>query len=73
MTYKEMLEKLRELEERISALEFVKRSRPIVPQPMTYTLGCSVCGLGSDGPMAYACPRPDCPSAIRCNSITGEY
>lgn len=76
MTYKEMLDKLRELENRIRALEqkhitfgpqFTPGTlpQPMMPQP-TYTLGCRVCGLGSDGPMGYACPRSDCPSAVRC-------
>lgn len=38
------------------------------PMPPTgpYTLNntCSACGMKFDGPMGYACSRPDCPSGV---------
>lgn len=62
MNYKQMLEKLQELEARLLALEAKQRAAPIVPQ-----LGCSRCGLGSDGqPMGYVCNDPLCPTRISC-------
>lgn len=68
MTYKEMLDKLAELEQRISSLE---RQQHIATWPKTntqLTRGCQVCGLGSDGrSMGYVCNRSDCPTAITCN------
>lgn len=72
MTYKQLLDKLRELEDRIRVLEQLPQTRGpqftpgTLPQPIYNTLGCRVCGLGSNGPMGYACPRSDCPSAVRC-------
>ena len=59
-----MLDKLHELEKRVLELELRLDGQAL---QMGGT-ACRVCGLGSDGPMAYACPRPDCPSAARCVS-----
>ena len=58
------------LQERVRTLE--SRHRTFGPLftpgtiPEKFTLGCHVCGLGSDGAMGYACPRSDCPTAVRC-------
>jgi hypothetical protein len=66
MNYKQMLEKLQELEARLHALEAKQRTAPIMPQH-DFRLGCSRCGLGSDGrPMGYVCNDPLCPTRISC-------
>lgn len=64
MNYKQMLDKLAELEQRIRALEQNNHTHPVPPlQP-----GCRVCGLGSDGrAYGYVCNRTDCPTAVTCN------
>lgn len=68
---KEQAELIIQLQKEIARLE----SKPLVfpltfPSPsMPYQpyKGCSVCGLGADGgATGYACPRTDCPSAVRC-------
>ena len=70
MTYKEMLEKFRELEDRLRALEsqHIKFGPGFIPDTRSWPQGCSVCGLGSDGKSyGYVCNRTDCPTAITCN------
>lgn len=60
MTYKQIEDKLRELEARILTLELIHK---YAIQPR----GCSRCGLGSDGqPMGYVCNDPLCPTHISC-------
>lgn len=68
MTYKEMLDKLRELEQRIAYIEQQQRAMQWPNTTKQWPRGCSVCGLGSDGrSMGYVCNRTDCPTAITCN------
>lgn len=68
MNYKQMLDKLYDLERRILYLEQQQRVTNwpnTIPQ---WPRGCSVCGLGSDGrSYGYVCNRTDCPTAITCN------
>ena len=59
-----MLDKLHELEKRVWELEQRADGQAI----QFRGTACQVCGLGSNGPMGYVCPRPDCPSAVRCVS-----
>ena len=64
MNYRQMLDKLAELEQRIKQLEQTQRTQPILPQNYQ-PMGCKVCGLGSDGrSMGYVCSRIDCPTGI---------
>lgn len=70
ISYKQLLDKIDDLERRIKKLEKSQHTHPelpIVPQTK-YDLGCRVCGLGSNGPMGYVCPRIDCPTAVRCTN-----
>ena len=53
-----LVEQVEILNHRITLLEREKRFSK------KFDTACQVCGLGSQGPMGYACPRQDCPTAI---------
>jgi hypothetical protein len=39
----------------------------IIQPDNSWSRGCKVCGIGSDGkPMGYVCSRTDCPTRITC-------
>lgn len=73
MNYKQMLDKLQELEKRIQVLEFEAKKAeldrrvqypygpPIVPQMPNV---CSKCGLKLDSVMGYVCSTPQCPTGL---------
>jgi hypothetical protein len=68
MNYKQMLDKLAELEQRIANLEHQQRVAAWPNTDKQWPRGCRVCGLGSDGKSyGYVCNRTDCPTAVTCN------
>lgn len=74
MNYKQMLDKLAELEQRIAKLETTPRNWDDVLFPNTWNKGCTVCGLGADGAaMGYVCTNPKCPTAITCNNYQDAF
>ena len=56
-----LVEQVEILNHRITMLEREKRFSK------KFDTSCQVCGLGSQGPMGYACLRQDCPTAITCH------
>lgn len=76
MNYKQMLDKLAELEARIAQLEYQQRVAqwPGSGTDKHWLKGCSTCGLGSDGrPMGYVCNRSDCPTAVTCTNFQDAF
>lgn len=75
MNYKQMVEAFQTINQQLKLLQeqqdiLHRRLCLLEPvgRPNTWhdTLGCKVCGLGSDGAMAYVCARPDCPTKVTC-------
>lgn len=60
------------LEERVARLERMFGLGEPTPYPTWPTPAkppsCAVCGILFEGPMGYACPRSDCPAAVRAVS-----
>ena len=71
---KEQAALILQLQKEIARLEslpkFPHQPIPTVPYWPTvpkYSMGCSVCGIGSDGgAIGYVCTRTDCPTRITC-------
>ena len=71
---KEQAALIHQLQKEIARLESMPRfphqpipTVPYWPSVPKYSMGCSVCGIGSDGrSMGYVCTRTDCPTRITC-------
>ena len=56
----QLQKRVQELEHRLDGITVQNRG-----------MACGVCG--SSGVMGYVCPRPDCPSAVRCVSNLQDF
>lgn len=71
---KEQAALILQLQKEIARLESLPRfphqpipTVPYWPSVPKYSMGCPVCGIGSDGgAMGYVCTRTDCPTKVSC-------